>query len=100
MNQRFALVFLVLLRMAIGLHFLIEGYEKYRSITVIGPTDTNRPWSSEGFFREGTGPMAKLVRWQIGDTDDMALARLTVGEGSPKRMPEALEHEWDQYFSR
>src|SRR5207249_6726588 len=94
MNQRLALAFLVLLRMAIGWHFLVEGYEKYHSIE-IGPTETNRPWSSEGFFRNGTGPVAKLFRSAVGDTDDLLLERLTVRGAA---LPDSLDQDWDRYF--
>src|SRR5262245_52196293 len=109
-NERIALILLILLRTAIGWHFLTEAYEKFRSVYVIGPTETNRPWTSEAYFREGTGPMAKLVRGQIGDTDDILLAHLTLKnvpmgvEESAfppyQRMPEALEKEWDDYFQQ
>ena len=46
-----ACVFLVLLRLAIGWHFLVEGYEKVVSVAT-GPTEsvagTSRPWTSAG----------------------------------------------------
>ncbi len=101
MRERLALVFLVLLRMAIGWHFFVEGYEKERSIRV-GVAEVNpKPFTSEGFFREGTGPMAKLVRSKIGDTDDLALARMAIrGDANSPQMPAALEQDWDNYFAR
>lgn len=109
MRERLALVFLVLLRIVIGWHFFFEGYQKVSSVHR-GPTETNRPWTSESFFREGTGPIAALVRSQIGDTDDLVLARLDIrpvpaGEDPTKypdykRMPAALDREWDQYLDR
>jgi uncharacterized membrane protein YphA (DoxX/SURF4 family) len=90
--------------MAIGWHFFVEGYEKERSIQ-LGvqelPHDTKKPFSSEGFFREGTGPVAKLFRAKVGDTDDMALARMTIrGDANNPQMPGALEQDWDGYFTR
>lgn len=103
MRERLALLFLILLRFAIGWHFTFEAVEKHRSIR-IGETVTNRPWTSEGYFREGTGPMAAWVRQVIGDTDEMLLARLTPRAGDEKspasRMPEQLEREWDEYLAR
>jgi len=97
MKERFALVFLVLLRMAIGWHFLFEGIEKQRSVN-IGPTETNRPWTSEGYFREAQGPMAVLMRKKIGDLDEQALARLTVGDSAP--IPTPLTQECNDYAQR
>src|SRR5262249_21675004 len=103
-RERLILIFMILLRTAIGWHFLFEAYEKFHSVYVVGATETNRPWTSEPYFREGTGPLASVVRSQIGDTADAALARLTVrdtplGEKQDafplhKRMPEALHQEW------
>jgi uncharacterized membrane protein YphA (DoxX/SURF4 family) len=108
-NEILALLFLILLRIAIGWHFLFEGVEKQRSVWH-EQTETNRPWTSEAYFREGTGPVASMVRAQIGDTDDLALARLTVkdipmGEAQAnypayKRMPVGLDQEWNAYFQQ
>jgi uncharacterized membrane protein YphA (DoxX/SURF4 family) len=99
--------FLVLLRLAIGWHFLFEGLEKIESVNV-GPTTTNRPWTSEPYLREASGPFGDYFRRKIGDLDDMALAKLTVkplppGQDSAKtplhtRFPPALEQEWDAYL--
>jgi uncharacterized membrane protein YphA (DoxX/SURF4 family) len=103
MRQRLAVVFLVLLRMAIGWHFLFEGMEKYDSIKLWGATDSRKPWTSETYFREAAGPMGALVRRQIGgDLDDLALARLTVRNesGTFPRLPDGLDQEWDDYFIR
>src|SRR5437870_3092009 len=101
MNQRFALAFLILLRLAIGWHFLFESLEKHRTV-YDGPSETNRPWTSEPFFREGRGPLAAVMRWQLGDPDQQALARMTVRPGEPpaQRLPAALDAEWDDYFQR
>jgi uncharacterized membrane protein YphA (DoxX/SURF4 family) len=57
----FACFFLVALRLAIGWHFFIEGLHKIHTHH-IGQTATNSPWSSEGFFRAGYGPLAPLAR--------------------------------------
>jgi uncharacterized membrane protein YphA (DoxX/SURF4 family) len=100
-------VFLVLLRVAIGWHFLFEGLEKIESVD-LGPTTTNRPWTSEPYLREASGPFGDYFRRKIGDLDDMALAKLTVaplppGQDSAKtplhtRFPPALEREWNAYL--
>jgi uncharacterized membrane protein YphA (DoxX/SURF4 family) len=109
-KERLFLLLLILLRTAIGWHFLTEAYEKFRSDYVPGPTETVRPWSSEVYFREGTGPLAKMVRNKIGDTDDLLLARLTVktiplGNETANvptytRMPDLLDQEWNEYLQR
>ena len=71
------MAFLVLLRLAIGWHFLFEGLHKLDSF-VRGETTTNKPFSSAGYFREAPGPLASEMRQFVGDPDDKALARLTV----------------------
>ncbi len=98
---------LIVLRLAIGWHFLFEGIQKVHS-TLLGPTTTSKPFSSEGYFRETNGPLSAYLRHQIGDPDERTLARLTVlpiPEGrdlldmSPlERMPPALNEEWEHYF--
>jgi uncharacterized membrane protein YphA (DoxX/SURF4 family) len=100
-------VFLVLLRLAIGWHFLFEGLEKIESVNV-GPTTTNRPWTSEPYLREASGPFGDYFRRQIGDVDDIALAKLTVQPLPPgqdpaqtplsSRFPRPLEQDWNAYF--
>src|SRR6266851_2228636 len=104
MNQRLTLVFLILLRTAIGWHFFFEALEKHYSVN-IGPSEISRPWSGEGYFREGRGPVAALMRLKLGDLDEQALARMTVrtaayDEPISKRLPEALDAEWNDYFER
>src|ERR1700730_17280491 len=100
-------VFLVLLRLAIGWHFLFEGLEKIESVN-LGPTTTNRPWTSEPYLREASGPFGDYFRRQIGDLDDIALAKLTVQPLPPakdpaqtpvsSRFPRPLEQDWNAYF--
>jgi uncharacterized membrane protein YphA (DoxX/SURF4 family) len=102
-------VFLVLLRLAIGWHFLFEGVEKVHSV-MTGPTETNRPWTSEGYLRESSGPFADQLRSQFGDPDEAALARLRVepvvaGQdpsrvSAASRIPPALAQDWQVYFDR
>jgi uncharacterized membrane protein YphA (DoxX/SURF4 family) len=101
------IVFLVLLRLAIGWHFLFEGLHKYHTWQV-GKTETNRPFTSEMYFRESTGPVAPLVRsdWFLGDSDEQALALLTPPANTEERtsptdaVPPALAKEWDAYEQR
>ncbi|HVS39867.1 MAG TPA: DoxX family protein [Gemmataceae bacterium] len=99
------IVFLILLRLAIGWHFLYEGVHKLNSF-VHGST----AWSSAGYFREAPGPLAWEMRQHIGDPDDEALARLTVqpapaGEDDQTakgylRTPPGLHKEWEDYLQR
>src|SRR5260370_36528407 len=70
-------VFLVLLRLAIGWHFLVEGYEKYESVSK-GPTTTNRPFTSTGFLRQSSGRFGPFFRKQVGDPDLDAIDRIRV----------------------
>jgi len=76
--------FLVLLRLAIGWHFLIEGLDKLNSAT----------WSSEAYLREASGPLAPLFRELAGDS---LVERLTPGPNN--QFPEALAADWDNYFA-
>jgi uncharacterized membrane protein YphA (DoxX/SURF4 family) len=103
-----AVIFLVLLRLAIGWHFLVEGWHKIESERM-GETLTNRPFSSAGYFREATGPLAGPMRLAMGDPDAEALARLVVqplppGEPSREpprlRVPPALARDWKNYLTR
>jgi uncharacterized membrane protein YphA (DoxX/SURF4 family) len=99
-------VFLILLRLAIGWHFLFEGLNKLRS-SWAGETVASRPFSSAGFFREATGPLGPVFRSLIGDPDTEALGLLTVqprAEGedpandrSGQRMPPLLRDQWWGY---
>jgi uncharacterized membrane protein YphA (DoxX/SURF4 family) len=107
--NRLTVVFLILLRLAIGWHFLYEGLHKLHSLEV-GPTSTNRPFSSAGYFREAPGPFATFMRGRLGDPDAAAVAELTVepvpaGEDvtkypPQKRMPALLKQEWEDYVAR
>jgi uncharacterized membrane protein YphA (DoxX/SURF4 family) len=60
--------FIVLLRIAIGWHFLYEGLEKVES-TVSG----SAPFSAEIYVRNATGPFAPYFRDMIPDVDGLAL---------------------------
>ena len=58
--------FLLALRLAIGWHFLFEGLYKIHSHEV-GPTETNRPFSSEIYFKVAPGPLGAQMRKQFDD---------------------------------
>jgi uncharacterized membrane protein YphA (DoxX/SURF4 family) len=103
-------VFLVLLRLAIGWHFFVEGYEKHESV-VRGATATSKPWTSAGFLHESNGPLSSFFHWQAGgDADEQALARFDVkpvpeGQDPARvpyldRIPPALNQDWDDYLQR
>jgi uncharacterized membrane protein YphA (DoxX/SURF4 family) len=96
--------FLVLLRLVIGWHILVEGVEKLESF-YRGPTETKKPWTSETYLREATGPLAGYFRDLVGDPDKLTLARATLlpeeaGRSLADRLPPALAAEWDDYARR
>lgn len=96
---------MVLLRLAIGWHFFFEGYQKIRSHD-IGVTDTNKPWTAEGYFRVAEGPARDLLVKQFGDPDQEMLDKLRLlaekdaGDLSPARTPVAIAVEWNDYLTR
>jgi hypothetical protein len=94
--NRWSCLFLVALRLAIGWHFLVEGYHKFHTHQ-LGERATNKPWTGEPFFREGYGPAAQLFRDLLGDPDKLALARL---KGDGQSLPESVNADWDDYFNR
>lgn len=110
MKERLTLLFLVLLRMAIGWHFGFEAAEKIRqnnigeSVLLGKPAlgEVGKPWTSEGYFREGVGPLAQLVKSRIGDTDDLLIAKLTprVGPDDAPQLSEELERDWEDRVQR
>lgn len=64
----FAAFFLILLRIGIGWHFLYEGVYKIEKLR------SNEPFSSEGYLRNATGPLAERFRGMVPDV--YALERL------------------------
>lgn len=99
-------IMLVILRLAIGWHFLFEGLDKVRS-RAIGPTQTNRPFSSAAYFREATGPLGNCMRSIVGDPYEETRALCTVPplpEGPLEKpytiVPPLLARQWDDYASR
>src|SRR6266545_8228539 len=94
---RLTCVFLVLLRLAIGWHFLFEGVEKLKSDS----------WSSEAYLRESTGPLAPVFHRIAGDSVAERLtpkpipADLDFGKTElDLYFPPALEKEWQTWYDR
>ncbi len=80
-----AAFFIVLLRVAIGWHFLYEGWEKLESTYGEG----KEPFSAEIYLRNANGPFAPYFRAMIPDAD--GLERLD---------PDHLKAEWTAEVSR
>jgi uncharacterized membrane protein YphA (DoxX/SURF4 family) len=80
-----AALFIVLLRIAIGWHFLHEGAEKVSSTYGGG----KEPFSAEIYLRNAQGPFAPYFRRMIPDVD--SLAQLD---------PDRLKAEWTEDVSR
>jgi uncharacterized membrane protein YphA (DoxX/SURF4 family) len=76
-QQRWSLrvFFLLALRLAIGWHFLFEGLHKIHSLHV-GPTDTNRVFSSEPYFKVAPGPLGPVMRKKFEMSDEEMMAKL------------------------
>jgi uncharacterized membrane protein YphA (DoxX/SURF4 family) len=97
--NKFTALFLILLRLTIGWHFFAEGFRKLEgsghvpTVTVIGKS---KPFSSAGYFREGAGPLAKIIRQEVGDPDEEALQLLTPDPHTGT--PPLLHQEWADYI--
>src|SRR5260370_37490810 len=61
-------LFIVLLRIAIGWHFLFEGWEK-----LSGTLTGKEPFSAEIYLRNATGPLAAYFRAMVPDVNGVAL---------------------------
>ncbi len=113
--------FLLALRLAIGWHFLFEGLGKIHSHN-IGVTETNKPFTSEPYFKEADGPLGPFMRRQIGDPEELLkrkteptsvpaplaeikdpnLRRVRGSDGIAddefvKAVPETVRKEWDDF---
>ncbi len=75
---------LVLLRLAIGWHLLVEGLDKLHS----------ESWTSETYLRESIGPAAPAFRALAGDG---LKDRLTAGPTG--ELPEQLQSAWEAYLA-
>jgi uncharacterized membrane protein YphA (DoxX/SURF4 family) len=84
--------FLVVLRLAIGWHIFFAGVEKVRMPN----------WSSQGYLREASGPLAPQFRELAGDGLVDRLAPLPGDHKMPlnQRFPPALASDWQTYFDR
>lgn len=88
--------FLVLLRLAIGWHLFIEGATKLETWSV-GPSISNKPFSSRGYLQQSQGPLGPLFRNMAGDPD---ATLLTLLDTSSQAIPPALEKQWQDYVNR
>jgi len=98
--QTWTVFFLVVLRLAIGWHFLAEGWQKVHSRYIVGKTDYNKkPFTSADYLSEAPGPLGGVVRWSAGGPNEDALARLVVlPEPKDKphlRTPPGLKQDWE-----
>jgi uncharacterized membrane protein YphA (DoxX/SURF4 family) len=90
-------VFLVLLRLAIGWHLLVEGVTKVESLHH-GATARGPVWSSKPYLLESSGPFSGWFRSIAGDPDEAALNLLRVPSG--QSLPPKLQTVWDDYFTQ
>jgi len=96
-------VFLILLRLSIGWHFLFEGLNKVHSY-LVGPTVNSKPFTSGPYFREAPGPLGQWFRAINGDADTDLLARVVplpraenfdpASDRPRERLPVALKADW------
>jgi uncharacterized membrane protein YphA (DoxX/SURF4 family) len=102
-------LFLILLRLAIGWHFLFEGIEKIQSVD--SATETNRAFTSSPYLQQSTGPLREFFQGQVGgDPDLVALDRLTLLPLNPgqdpattpphARLSPAVSAAWNDYLDR
>ena len=106
-------LFLILLQLAIGWHFLYEGLWKIQE---------EKKWSSRPYLSAANGPTRPAMRWSAGDpavtrdgfnftVNDPTVEVATYFAVPPidptvakvnrrlhKEMPPQLEKEWDAYF--
>lgn len=73
--------FLLALRLAIGWHFFFEGMHKIHSHAV-GPTETNKPFSSEPYFRASQTDVGAMMRKEFDDPHAVIAAKVRTGRDS------------------
>ncbi len=78
-------LFIVLLRMAIGWHFLYEGLEK------VYPPDEGKPFTSAGYLRNATGPLGPRFRAIVPDVYSLKTFRR-----DKQGLPSGIKREWKQ----
>lgn len=102
---------LIVLRLAIGWHFFVEGSSKLKSICAGDEESiTAKPWSSAGFLRRSQGPLASFFREKADDPDLLALEwlqlkqadgdQLNGKEPAKAMLSDALVQRWDDYKNR
>src|SRR5262245_49098605 len=101
-STRLAQVCLVLLRVAIGWHLLVQGWEKIHSVEV-GATDTKQAWTSRGYLLESQGPLAPWFRRLAGDPEEIVRDYLRLPQSrdllpGELPMPTKVEALWDERF--
>ncbi len=96
------IVFLVILRVAIGWHFFYEGLNKVLSHYGYG----DKPFSSAAYFHNATGPLGELMREQIGDPNAEMLAKVRIKAlpttdpaEKPASLPDPLAERWNAYHA-
>lgn len=85
----FGALFLVLLRVAIGWHFLTEGMAK------VDPPK-GKEFSAEGYFRVATGPLGPYFRGMIPDVNGIERLKRDK-EGLPVALKQTWKAELNQY---
>jgi uncharacterized membrane protein YphA (DoxX/SURF4 family) len=75
-----AVVFVVLLRIAIGWQFVYEGMWKLNTYS------SAKPWTAAGYLRNARGPLRDFYRGMTGDPDDLHWLDY-----------DRVSHSWDQY---
>lgn len=81
--NRYTCVSLILLRLVIGWHFLFEGLHKIHSLY------SPKPFSSEIYFRESSGPLGKFMKGFLPDPDAELIAKLD---------EKSITNEWNSTF--
>ncbi len=80
-------MFLILLRLSIGWHMFYEGLSKVES------TETAQPFSSEGYLRNATGPLAEEFREMIPDVNSLkVLDRDSLYESWENELQSVADH--------
>jgi uncharacterized membrane protein YphA (DoxX/SURF4 family) len=113
-NQWSPRVFLLLaLRIAIGWHFMFEGFHKIHS-HMVGPTDSNKVFTSEPYFAMADGPLGPVMRLRIGDPAELIKQRIVAAKepklalslkeddvkGFLEFVPPAVAKEWGDYVKK
>jgi uncharacterized membrane protein YphA (DoxX/SURF4 family) len=90
---------LVILRLAIGWHFLFEGLDKLRSLS-LAPTEFNRPWTSATFLREAPGPAGPWLRRLAGVEPDWLDSIDFSAIARDHKLPNVMARDWESYRGR